>query len=738
MRGTAEGVGRFGRRSQGILLIVVVAAVLLAGLALPVQHVSASSYPCTEAGLNSAVGFGGSASFSCGGPTTITITSVKTVASSLTLDGGGLLTINGNNAFRVFTVNPSVTFNVQNLTITNGNSIAGAAIYNNGGTLNVTNSTLTGNAAAFGGGGIYNLGILSVTNSTLAGNTAPSGGGGGIYSQGNTLTVTNSIFVGNSAGSNNSGGGGIYSNGSNLSITNSTLAGNSANGNTGSGGGIYGFNSIMSVTNSTLAGNLAFLGGGGILNSGGNLSITNSTLSGNTASTSNGGGVNNLNGFSKLIDSLVVNNGTGGDLAGIAPNPNSHNLTGAFTFADASPAVPGAHGGPTATLALPFGSPAIDAGICNPTYTDAVTNATVTVTTDGRGVARPQGGGCDIGAFENQGVAFANLAGSGQAATVTTAFAQPLQATAVALDPGVSTGNIQVIFTAPAGGASGTFAPSGTTSATVTTSATGVATAPAFTANTAAGSYTVMANILAGGGVPARFDLTNTAGTAASITAISGNGGSAVLGSAFAAPLRVRAFDVEGNAAPNATVTFTPPTGTNVPTVTFPFGNPTATTDASGYASVIATASGIPGTLTVTAIVPGASTPASFGLTNIAAAGTLTLTGFSPPTGPITGGTAVTLHGTNLGSVTGVSFGGSGGTITASTATSLTVTTSAHAAGTVNITITTATQTATLHGYTYLDVGSIAPQPQPSAHPPAGNVVSGSGGIAPMAQPNRR
>jgi len=36
-------------------------------------------------------------------------------------------------------------------------------------------------------------------------------------------------------------------------------------------------------------------------------------------------------------------------------------------------------------------------------------------------------------------------------------------------------------------------------------------------------------------------------------------------------------------------------------------------------------------------------------------------------------------------------------------------------------------------------VGSIAPQPQPSGHPPAGNVVSGgSGGSVPMAQPNRR
>ena len=100
------------------------------------------------------------------------------------------------------------------------------------------------------------------------------------------------------------------------------------------------------------------------------------------------------------------------------------------------------------------------------------------------------------------------------------------------------------------------------------------------------------------------------------------------------------------------------------------------------------------------------------------------------------GGTVVTLHGTNLGSVTAVSFGGVPATTFTGAATSLTVTAPAHAAGTVDITITTATQSATIHGYTYLDAGSIAPQPQPGGHLPAGNVISG--GIAPMAQPGRR
>jgi len=81
----------------------------------------------------------------------------------------------------------------------------------------------------------------------------------------------------------------------------------------------------------------------------------------------------------------------------IIGSTNSNNITGAFTFVD-GPTTPGDHGGPTATLALPPGSAAIDTGACLPTYTDA---ATMTVTTDARGISRPQGNGCDIGAFES-------------------------------------------------------------------------------------------------------------------------------------------------------------------------------------------------------------------------------------------------------------------------------------------------------------------------------------------------
>src|SRR5262249_17697320 len=70
---------------------------------------------------------------------------------------------------------------------------------------------------------------------------------------------------------------------------------------------------------------------------------------------------------------------------------------------------------------------------------------------------------------------------------------------------------VGVTFAAPSGGASGTFA-GGVTSVVVTTNSGGVATAPTFTANGTAGSYTVTATA-DGVSAPALFSLTNTSST---------------------------------------------------------------------------------------------------------------------------------------------------------------------------------------------------------------------------------
>lgn len=97
--------------------------------------------------------------------------------------------------------------------------------------------------------------------------------------------------------------------------------------------------------------------------------------------------------------------------------------------------------------------------------------------------------------------------GSGQSATVSTAFAKPL--VALVTTNGTPTSGVSVTFTAPASGASGKFG-NGTNTETDTTNASGLATSSTFTANaTTGGPYTVAANT-PGAAAPANFGLTNS------------------------------------------------------------------------------------------------------------------------------------------------------------------------------------------------------------------------------------
>ncbi len=110
--------------------------------------------------------------------------------------------------------------------------------------------------------------------------------------------------------------------------------------------------------------------------------------------------------------------------------------------------------------------------------------------------------------------------GSNQNATVNTTFANPLVALVrdAASNP---VPNVTVTFTAQSNaGSSGVFA-NGTNTTTAVTDAIGHATSSAFTANTTAGGYTVLATIST---FSASFPLTNTAASASSIAATGGSG----------------------------------------------------------------------------------------------------------------------------------------------------------------------------------------------------------------------
>jgi predicted outer membrane repeat protein len=277
------------------------------------------------------------------GDMTITLTSGELViGKNLTIDGvGHSVTVSGNNASRVLYVIDG-SFMLQNLTVTGGNALAGGGLYidNSLGspTATINNVTISGNTASLTGGGIDNHAIAILTNVTFSSNSASIGGG--MYAGGN-VTLTNVTFSGNSA---TSSGGGLATSGSGT-LTNVTISGNSAS--SGAAGIEKRDSHITRLTNTLLAGNSG-------ANCSGNPFIRNSANNLDDGETCRFGSAN-------------------GSLSNTDP------LLGTL----------GNYGGPTQTIPLLAGSPAINAG----------TN-TGCPATDQRGVPRPQGKACDIGAFE--------------------------------------------------------------------------------------------------------------------------------------------------------------------------------------------------------------------------------------------------------------------------------------------------------------------------------------------------
>jgi CSLREA domain-containing protein len=332
---------------------------------------------------------------------TITLSnSLPAIADALTIDGpsAASLTISGNNAVGVLTVNAGKTLNLRKVTIANGYGEVGSGILNNGGTLIVADSVIANNRGV-DGGGIYNSsgGSVELINSTLSGNIA-DGYGGGIFNYG-TFTITRSSLIGNRAVHTfiTYGGGGIANAGT-LRVISSTLSGNVADCFGCPGGGIYNLTGVVTLINSTLSGNTA-RSGGGVFNqsSSGFVTIVHSTFF-NNRGPSGGANLLNFGGPIVLRNSIIANNLLSGNCFGNPFINSGRNLQ--FPNATCGSTIPVAdpllgplqdNGGPTLTHALLSGSPAIDAV--------PVANCSE-APTDQRGVTRPQGPACDIGAFE--------------------------------------------------------------------------------------------------------------------------------------------------------------------------------------------------------------------------------------------------------------------------------------------------------------------------------------------------
>ncbi|HKH10180.1 MAG TPA: choice-of-anchor Q domain-containing protein [Rubrobacter sp.] len=289
------------------------------------------------------------------------------VTGELTITGAGaratrVVGVGGELPFddRIFSIQPTATATITGLTITGGKPPfdQGGGVLNRG-DLTLARVAVRGNTATFEAGGIYsaattfNRPTLNIIDSTVSGNSVASEIGvvGGIEQDGGIANITNSTISGNRAATF---GGGVAANeGAHIFIRNSTIASNTSG---RQGGGIEAFaNTSVLMHNTIVAGNSVddcedAQSAAGIFSQGNNISSDDSCH------------------FSKSTDKR-----------------NTNPLLGPLQD----------NGGPTDTRALLGGSPAIDRGAASIAGSDFGCPAT-----DQRGVSRPQGPRCDIGAFE--------------------------------------------------------------------------------------------------------------------------------------------------------------------------------------------------------------------------------------------------------------------------------------------------------------------------------------------------
>ena len=267
---------------------------------------------CTEAAFTTALTSGGEVTFNCGpNPVTIVITQ-KVIAADVTIDGGNLITLSGNNADRHFFAGPGYKLTLKNIALVKGKSaVGGGAIEATASTVTLDNVRVAENVAADHGGAIVAEvnSVITIKDSVIEGNASPKGGGVWVTGSG-SLTVINSRISSNTSITTGAGvGGGIFALGP-VTLTNSTLDGNHAL----NGGGMYvGYSSNTIVSYSTFIGNSGSYGGG--IENGGVLTVTDSTITSNTV-TGPGGGIWNLSG-SLTMTRVTVSNNSGYEGGGI-------------------------------------------------------------------------------------------------------------------------------------------------------------------------------------------------------------------------------------------------------------------------------------------------------------------------------------------------------------------------------------------------------------------------------------
>ena len=264
-------------------------------------------------------------------------------------------TVTGNNDNSLHVVTGASGAILDGVTITAGYAFGpnpkdkGAGMYNQEDDPTIRNVEFRGNYSDDFAGGMYNDSSDPILiNVTFYGNMAQNYGGGMANRFNSSPSLVNVTFYKNSSLWN--GGGMLNDDNSNPTLTNATFIGNSS----GTGGAMHNGNSAPNIYNSIIWGNVATIGAQ----------------------------INNFSSISTISDSIIQDDCPEGSTCSniISTDP----LLGAI----------GLNGGNTQTIPLLTGSSAIDALI---TGTNGCGTA---ITSDQRGMSRPQGPACDIGAYE--------------------------------------------------------------------------------------------------------------------------------------------------------------------------------------------------------------------------------------------------------------------------------------------------------------------------------------------------
>jgi hypothetical protein len=333
---------------------------------------------CTEQGIRNAIAAGGGPyTFDCGGPTTIEVPGDTVIDEDVILDGEGMLTI-ANAEFNILVTEPPEfgrpAVELRRLTFT------GSQISNLFGSVVLRETAVLDSP----GYGIQNGGRFTVIDSVISG--ASRAGFRNVNGRfcGDMAVIDRTVISGNQLG-------GIVNCG-NMTVRNSLISNNS-----GDGGVIHTAGGVTSIVNSTVSGN----DGDGIVICYFDLTTTNVTVTGNTGSAIS----TCAPAYAATVANTILDGACNGSVTSNGYNVESPGDTCGFdqgtdqvnVSSDDLKLGPLAdNGGPTETHALLRGSVAID----RIPEADCVDAEGQPLTTDQRGVTRPQGGACDVGAVE--------------------------------------------------------------------------------------------------------------------------------------------------------------------------------------------------------------------------------------------------------------------------------------------------------------------------------------------------